>query len=82
MEDLIEVPYQQLSPETLHAVIEAFILQEGTNYGDKEFSLETKVDQVRRQLAQKQVRLVYQSETESCHLITERDFRNRTTSDI
>ena len=76
MNELIEVPFEELEPETLLAVIEAFILQEGTNYGVPEFSLEAKVAQVRRQLEHKQVHLVFNAESESCHLITERDLRN------
>ena len=75
MNELVEVPFGELEPETLLAVIEAFILQEGTNYGTAEFSMEAKVAQVRRQLEQKQVCLVFSAESESCHLITQRELR-------
>ena len=42
-EEGIEVPYLQLASETLVAVIEAFILRNGTDYGTEEAKLETKV---------------------------------------
>jgi uncharacterized protein YheU (UPF0270 family) len=44
---VIEIPADKLSAEVLHAVIEEFILREGTDYGSYEVSLENKIDQVR-----------------------------------
>lgn len=75
--DLIEVPYEQLPPDTLHAVIEAFVLREGTNYGAPDVSLESQIEQVQAQLHNKSVLLVFDPDSESCSLITQREFRNR-----
>ena len=75
--DLIEVPHESLDPETLRAVIEAFILREGTNYGANEVSIETQIEQVGRQLRNRSVKLVFDQESESCSLITEKQFRQR-----
>ena len=44
------VPWDALSPEALNGVIEAFVLREGTEYGEREFALGEKVAAVRRQL--------------------------------
>ena len=46
----VEVPYAELAPELLHAVVQSYVLREGTDYGEKEFSLEDKVAQVISQL--------------------------------
>ena len=75
--DLIEIPPEQLDPETLKAVIEAFILQEGTNYGTQEFTLDRQIAQVLEQISRHKVKLVFDPESESCHLLTERQFRDR-----
>ena len=44
------VPYTELSEEALRGVVESFVLREGTEYGEREFSLDQKVDHVFRQL--------------------------------
>ena len=67
---MIEVPASELPPETLRAIIESFIMREGTDYGDAEYSLDNKVDQVRRQLDRGDVLLMWDEVLESCNLIT------------
>ncbi|HAS6045946.1 TPA: YheU family protein [Vibrio vulnificus] len=44
------VPWQQISPETLSNLIREFVLREGTDYGESEYSLEEKITQVQQQL--------------------------------
>jgi uncharacterized protein YheU (UPF0270 family) len=61
----VEVPYGELSPELLHAVAEAFVLREGTDYGAKEFPLEAKVAAVIRQLKKGEAGIVFDPQTES-----------------
>jgi uncharacterized protein len=60
------IPHQMLSLETLCGVIEAFVTREGTDYGEYEVPLETKVAQVRQQLDEGTAVLVYDEDTESC----------------
>ncbi|PCJ36188.1 MAG: hypothetical protein COA75_08095 [Cellvibrionales bacterium] len=67
---MIEVPAASIAPETLRAIIESFIVREGTDYGDAEYSLDNKVDQVRRQLDRGEVLLMWDEVLESCNLIT------------
>jgi uncharacterized protein YheU (UPF0270 family) len=67
---MIEIPASELPPETLRAIIESFIMREGTDYGDAEYSLDNKVDQVRRQLDRGDVLLMWDEVLESCNLIT------------
>lgn len=55
----MEIPWQQLSAETLTAVLESFVLREGTDYGEQEVSLEEKVAQLRQQLHRGEIVLLY-----------------------
>ena len=73
----IEIPIEALSPEALAAVIESFILREGTDYGSEELSHESKVARIRKQLAFAEIKLIFDSETESVCFITKRDWDKR-----
>ncbi|MDF2154696.1 YheU family protein [Vibrio sp. CAU 1672] len=44
------VPWQEIAPETLENLIREFVLREGTDYGEIERSLQSKIDQVKHQL--------------------------------
>ncbi len=59
----IEVPYRALSAQALRGVVEAFVLREGTDYGEREISLESKVAQVMRQLERGEARIVFDPRT-------------------
>jgi uncharacterized protein YheU (UPF0270 family) len=63
--DPVEVPYGELSPQLLNAVIESFVLREGTDYGEKEFLLEDKVARVISQLQRGEARILFDPESES-----------------
>lgn len=61
----VEVPYAEMPAELLHAVVESFVLREGTDYGEKEFSLEAKVDGVIRQLKKGEAKVIFDPATDS-----------------
>ncbi len=63
--ELLEIPMSELAPETLQALVEAFVLREGTDYGVIEVPLATKVAQVVRQLQRGEARIVFDGATES-----------------
>lgn len=63
------IPHDQLTPETLQALIEEFINREGTDYGEQEISIKTKVSQVRRQLDDGRIVISYDEHSESCTLL-------------
>jgi uncharacterized protein len=44
-------------------VIESFVLREGTDYGEREHSLEQKVAQVRAQLEQGRARILFEPQS-------------------
>ncbi len=64
------IPYQQLPAETLDAVLESFVLREGTDYGEQEASLESKLEQLRRQVKSGELLLCFDEPSESINLLT------------
>ncbi len=64
-QELVDIPMAQLAPDTLRALIETFVLREGTDYGVQEVPLATKVGQVVRQLQRGEARIVFDPVTES-----------------
>jgi len=68
-EDPVTVPYLELAPETLRAVIESFVLREGTDYGEREISLEGKVARVMAQLERGEARILFDPNTESVDIV-------------
>ena len=71
---MIEIPAEKLSAEVLRAVIEEFILREGTDYGSYEVSLDNKIDQVKGQLKRGDVLITFDPATENCNLLTRNQF--------
>lgn len=61
----MKIQWQELSVEALNGVIEDFVTREGTEYGTREVSLETKVLEVRKQLEKNQVVINFDPETQS-----------------
>lgn len=61
----VVVPHTALAAELLRAVIESFVLREGTDYGEREFSLDEKVARVVRQLERGDAQILFDPETES-----------------
>ncbi len=53
------IPWQELETETLHNLIREFVLREGTDYGDNEVSLDTKIEQVAQQIKSGDVIIVF-----------------------
>ncbi|WP_028865175.1 YheU family protein [Psychromonas aquimarina] len=63
------IPYQDLDSDTLHNLIEYFILREGTDYGEQEISLPEKTAKVLQQLKEGSVVILYSELSESVTLI-------------
>jgi uncharacterized protein YheU (UPF0270 family) len=68
----VEVPYSEMPAELLHAVVESFVLREGTDYGEREFSLEAKVDGVIRQLKKGEAKIIFDPATDSVTIAVSR----------
>jgi hypothetical protein len=65
----VEVPYADLSADLLHAVAESFVLREGTDYGEKEFSLQDKVARVISQLKKGEAKIIFDPESQSVTIV-------------
>jgi uncharacterized protein YheU (UPF0270 family) len=65
----VVVPHTELTSELLRAVIESFVLREGTDYGEHELSLDEKVARVVTQLERGDANIVFDSETESVAIV-------------
>jgi uncharacterized protein len=72
----VEVPYTELSADLLHAVVESFVLREGTDYGAREFSLEDKVAKVIAQLKRGEVKITFDPQSDSVTIMVSQ--RNNT----
>ena len=66
---LIRVAPDDLEPDTLRAVVESFVLREGTDYGVHETSLEDKVAQVLIQLRRGEAQITFDPATESVNVV-------------
>lgn len=69
----LKIPYDQLSPEALHGVIEEFVTRDGTDYGEIEISLEAKISQVLSQLKSEKAVIVFDQESETCNILNSDD---------
>jgi uncharacterized protein YheU (UPF0270 family) len=65
----IVVPHRELSADTLRGVIESFVLREGTDYGEREYSLDEKVAHVLKQLERGEARIEFDPDTETVGIV-------------
>lgn len=71
------IPHLQLSPEALRGLIEEFVTREGTDYGECEIPLESKVAQVRKRLDEGSSVIVYDPEDGGITLLTREQVADR-----
>ena len=65
----IDVSPSALSRDALRALVEEFVTRDGTDYGAVERSLDAKVADVLRQLDRGEVRIVFDSESETTTVV-------------
>lgn len=70
VENLIEIPWDALAPETLNGLVEEFVTRDGTDYGEQEVALERKVLQVINGIKRKEFVIVFDSEHEAAQIVT------------
>jgi len=66
----MQIPHNALSAVTLQNLLEEFVTREGTDYGDRHYSLADKVSHVRTQLEKGLVYIVYDPHSSSCHIVS------------
>ncbi|MEH6610560.1 MAG: YheU family protein [Halioglobus sp.] len=70
MASLLEIPSSRLTPEVLDALLEEFASRDGTDYGEREHSLQEKVAQLRSQLMSAELALLYDGDSEEWDLVS------------
>ncbi len=71
----VEIPLTALSTDALEGMIDSFIMREGTDYGTNEVPHDSKVKQIRKQLDKGDVKIVFDPNTDSATLMTNRDWK-------
>jgi len=64
----IEIAYDRLSTDALYGVIKEFVTRDGTDYGEREVPLETKISEVLGQLKSGKAVIVFDLELGSCNI--------------
>lgn len=67
--EFVQVPYTELDAELLRAVVEAFVLREGTDYGEKELSLDEKVARMIGHLKKGEASIVFDPASDSVSIV-------------
>lgn len=67
--EAVLVSHRDLSAEALRGVIEAFVLREGTDYGEVDVPFERKTAQVLAQLECGEARIVWDPRTQSVDIV-------------
>jgi uncharacterized protein len=65
----VVVPHAELDAETLQAVVESFVLREGTEYGERDFTLAEKVAHVIGQLERGEAQIVFEAQSQSVDIV-------------
>ena len=68
----VEIPHTELAPATLRAVVESFVLREGTDYGAQDVPFERKVADVMRQLERREAVIFYDPGSDSVDIVVRR----------
>ncbi len=70
LEEGLDVPYEQISPDTLRAMIEEFVTREWSELSDSGYTLDEKVEQVIKQLKDRKAKVVFDLTTETCNIVS------------
>jgi len=65
----VEVPYDKLSREALHRLVEEFVTRDGTDYGARERALEDKIADVMDQLRRREAKIVFDADSGTANIV-------------
>lgn len=68
-EEGIEIPFDQINPDTLQNMIREFVTREWADLGDSDCTLHDKVTQVLKQLESHGAKVVYDVTTETWNIV-------------
>lgn len=70
MPEYVEVPHTRLPQAVFRALLEEYATRDGTDYGEREWSLTEKVQRLEAQVACGDVRLLYDAQSEEWDLVS------------
>ena len=69
-EEGVEIPYQEINPETLRNMIEEFVSRDGLDWGDAGGSMEAKIEQVLRQFKAGKIKVAFDLTSQTANIVT------------
>lgn len=69
-EDGVEIPYADISPETLRRMIEEFVSRDGADWGDTRGTMEVKIEQVLRQFKAGTIKVVFDLRSQTANIVS------------
>lgn len=69
LEEGIEIPFEQINPETLRNMIAEFVTREWADLGGSDYTLDNKIAQVLRQLQDNRAKVVFDLTSESWNIV-------------
>ena len=72
------IPPEELSPDTLRALVEEFVTRHGAVQGHTEVSIETMISQVLTQLRTGKAFIVFDEKDETCSVVTKQELSRPT----
>jgi len=69
MAQFVQVPHQRLQAEVMQALLEEYASRDGTDYGEREFSLQNKVDNLLAQIQSGELWILYDVDSEEWDLL-------------
>ena len=70
MANFVGVPVERIGADLLVALLEEFASRDGTDYGEREVSLEEKVSELRAQLSAGELQILYDADSEEWDLVS------------
>lgn len=70
-EEGVEIPFEQINPDTLNRMIQEFVSRDGADWGDAGCTLEEKVKQVLNQLRSNKIKVVFDLTSQTANLVEE-----------
>jgi len=65
----VDVPYDQIDPETLRNMIQEFVTRDGADWGEPGGALEDKIARVIKQFKNKQVKVVFDLNSKTANIV-------------
>jgi uncharacterized protein YheU (UPF0270 family) len=75
------IPYNELSEDALHSLIEDFVTRDGTDYGKDEMTRQEKAAHLFELLKTGELLISYNEESETCGLVTREKLRKNPASE-